>query len=158
MQENRLPNSIRPWVKRGLILLVLFIIAASAGIWYIFTEKFSDTAKQNSAFTIRADSLIHAFQKNESIANLKYAEKIITVTGIVSETETADSSVNIKFTDSETGSYIIFEFQEINMADAKKLKEGDTVSIKGSCSGGAYSTILETEFITFKRCTLHKNS
>jgi hypothetical protein len=33
---------------------------------------------------------------------------------------------------------------------------GDKVSIKGSCSNGAFSTILETEYITFKRCAVNK--
>ena len=41
-------------------------------------------------------------------------------------------------------------------AEAKMLKEGDSVSIKGSCSGGKYSSILDTESITFKRCAINK--
>ena len=56
----------------------------------------------------------------------------------------------------DSTSYIIFAFQEQHLADAKSIKEGDNVIIKGSCSGGAYSSILETEFITFKRCAISK--
>ena len=55
-----------------------------------------------------------------------------------------------------TGSYVIFAFQSQHLAEAKSIKQGDDVSIKGSCSGGAYSEILEAEFITFKRCALNK--
>lgn len=148
--------NMRPWLKKALIGLFVLVLAAGIGIWYIFTEKFTDTTKRESAYTVNATDLIHEFQKDEKAANKKYAERILTVNGIVSETEEADSIVNIKFTDEETGGYIIFAFQEQNVAEAKQLKEGDTASIKGSCSGGAYSEILEAEFIAFKRCALNK--
>ena len=100
--------------------------------------------------------MISEFKNNDSIANKKYAEKIIAVTGLVTEVEAVDSSINIKLGDTITGSYAIFAFQQQHLAEAKFIKKGDSISIKGSCSGGAYSEILETEFITFKRCALIK--
>lgn len=157
MQVYPFQYSMKPWLKRALIGLIVLLLAASVGIWYIFTEKFTDTAKRRSAYTISSKDLIHEFQKDDKIANKKYAEKIITVNGVISEVETADTIVNIKFTDPESGSYIIFAFQEQNITEAKKLKKGDKASIKGSCSGGAYSEILETEYITFKRCAFNKS-
>ena len=75
---------------------------------------------------------------------------------MVFETEAADTTINIKMMDTLTDAYIIFAFQQEHLKEAKQLKVGDNVSIKGSCSGGAYSQILETEFVTFKRCTLNK--
>ena len=81
---------------------------------------------------------------------------MITVSGTVSEIEPADTTVNIKFIDTTSGSYAIFAFQEQHIAEAKTLKVGDSVSIKGSCSGGVFSEILGTEFITFKRCAIVK--
>ena len=38
----------------------------------------------------------------------------------------------------------------------QELKEGDPVSLKGSCSGGVLSEILGTESITFKRSSINK--
>jgi len=58
--------------------------------------------------------------------------------------------------DTASGSYIIFAFQQQHRGEAKKIKMGDMVSIKGSCSGGAYSHMLETEYIAFKRCAVNK--
>ncbi len=136
----------------GLILL----IGGCFAVWYIFTEKFSDTSKREAAFTVNAMDLIHEFEKYDSLSNKKYTEKIITVNGRVSETETADTTINIKMTDTTSGAYIIFAFQQQHLMEAKQIKEGDSVSIKGSCSGGTYSSILETEYITFKRCAVNK--
>lgn len=146
----------KPWLKKILIFVLVLIVATGVGIYLIFNEKFEDTDTQNAAFTITADELIKEFQQNDSAANKKYLEKIILVKGRIAETEAADTTVNIKMMDTLTGSYIIFAFQEQHIKEAKQLKEGDVVSIKGSCSGGTYSKILETEFISFKRCAINK--
>ncbi len=146
----------KPWLKKILALAFILLATGGLAVYYIFTEKFDDTSTQKPAFTVGAIDLINEFKANDSAANRKYAEKIITVSGIVSATEAADTTVNIKMVDSLTDSYIIFAFQQQHIKEAKQLKEGDIVSIKGSCSGGTYSKILETEFISFKRCAINK--
>lgn len=146
----------RPWLKKLLLVGLILIGIAAAIYWYIATEKFADTKDRQAAFTVNATDFIREFEKDDKAANKKYAEKIITVNGIVSEIEAADTTVNIKFIDTTSGSYAIFAFQERYIAEAKTLKVGDTASIKGSCSGGILSEILGTESITFKRCTLNK--
>ncbi len=146
----------KPWLKKIFLIILVLVVVGGIGIYLIFTEKFEDTGKQEAVYTIAANDLIKEFQQNDSAANKKYAEKIILVNGKIAETEAADTTVNIKMVDTLTGSYIIFAFQQQHLNDAKQLKEGDIVSIKGSCSGGAYSKILETEFISFKRCAINK--
>ena len=146
----------RKKLKSIILAVIIVAFAFAGGIWYVFTQKFTDTEKEKADYTINAFDLIKEFKNNDSLANKKYAEKIITVTGLVTEVEAADTTVNIKMADTTSGSYAIFAFQPQNLTEAKAIKEGDKVSIKGSCSGGAYSQILETEFITFKRCALTK--
>ena len=150
------PTKTKSWLKKLLVILFLVALAGGIGIYLIFTEKFDDTGKQKAAFTMSADELIKEFQLNDSAANKKYAEKIIIVSGQIAEREVADTTINIKMIDSLTGSYIIFAFQEQHIKEAKQLMERNMVSIKGSCSGGTYSKILETEFISFKRCAVTK--
>lgn len=145
-----------PWIKRVLMGGLLALIAGAVAVWFIFTEKFTDTSERKADFTVNAMDFLQEFQKNDSLANTKYLEKIITVNGRVSETEAADTTINIKMIDTATDAYIIFAFQQQHLAEAKQLKEGDSVAIKGSCSGGTYSEILETEFVTFKRCAINK--
>ena len=142
-------------LKKGGLFFLIILLLATAWIWYVFNEKYADTTQITPAFSVTALDLIHEFEKNDSLANKKYAEKIMVVSGEVSEVEGVDSTVNIKMADSTSGSYVIFAFQQQDKALAEKIKSGDKVSIKGSCSGGAYSKILETEFITFKRCAIN---
>lgn len=143
-------------IKKILFGGLILLIVGAVSIWYIFSLKFTDTSEQKSDYVVNAVDFIHEFEKSDSLANLKYSEKIITVNGTVSEVEAADTTLNIKMTDSISGSYIIFGFQKANLEEPKRVKVGDKLSIKGSCSGGAFSEILEVEYITFKRSVISK--
>lgn len=146
----------KPWLKRILISLLTVIIILAGVYWYVATEKFSDTKSRKADYTLTAMDFIHEFQQDLKAANEKYSEKIIVLNGRVSEVEAADTTLNIKIIESATGSYAIFAFQQQHLAEAKSVKQGDSISIKGSCSGGIYSSILESTAITFKRATLNK--
>ncbi len=146
----------RPWF--GLLLILIGPLAAWIGFGIIEKkiekEEYDDSADVKSAYTVWAPELIREFRTNDSLANAKYREQILTVTGRVSATEVPnDSTLNIKIIDS-TGSFVIFPLQSPYLEKAKLLQPGDSVVIRGSCSGGMYSQILETETITFKRCAL----
>ncbi len=146
---------IKSVIKKTLLMVAILLVGIALVIWYLYDQPFADTKDQQAAYTLSATALIKAFENNDSLANLKYAEKILTVQGRVSEIESADTTINVKMIDTTSGSYVIFAFQQQHLNEAKKIKEGDQVSIKGSCSGGAFSEILEAEFITFKRCAIN---
>ena len=152
MLTTQINRRYKKWMIAGFVLL----LAGGGFIWYIFTEKFTDTAEVKADYTVRAIDFIKEFQQDLGLANKKYSEKIVVVNGTVSAIEAADTTANIKMIDSSSGAYIIFAFQQQHLAEAKQMKQGDEVSIKGSCSNGAFSTILETEYITFKRCAVNK--
>ncbi len=149
-------KGLKPKYKKILLGLFIVLLAGAGVVWYIFTEKFTDTANRKSDFNVNAMDFIKEFRQNASMANRKYTEKIVVVNGIVSTIEAADTTANIKFTNASTGDYIIFAFQQQHLADAKSLQEGQSVSIKGSCSGAVYSEILESRYISFKRAALNK--
>ncbi len=142
------------WIKKALIAILFIILLGGGAYLYIMNETFDDTASLKSAYTVNAQDLINAYQTNDSLANATYREQIITVQGRVTEVEAADTTVNIKFTDPVTGSYLIFDFQSQHVADAKVLQAGDSVAIKGSCSGNIYSQLRKAHMISFKRSVL----
>lgn len=150
---------VRHWPAKILFLVTgpaLAWLGFCAGTSFLENEKFDDSANTKAAYTVNAIDLIREFEANDSLANAKYREKIITVKGKISALERPnDSTVNIKFTDT-TGSYAIFPFHGEAVAEVRALKEGEAVSIKASCSGGVLSEILGIESITFKRCTINK--
>lgn len=141
------------WILAGpVFVFISFLIMEK----YIMNETFSDTAGIKADYSVSASDLILEFTANDSAANKKYIEKIINVQGAASEVEVkSDSTINIKFAD-PTGSYISFSLEKDQYENAKNIKSGDTVSLKGSCSGSFYSDILSTTQISFKRSTLNK--
>lgn len=148
-------------LSTGIVLLLIGPALAWAGFYagssYLENEKFGDPANTKADYTVNAPDLLREFQANDSLANAKYREKILTVNGRITSLEIPnDSTVSIRFTDTLTGSYAIFPFHGAEAGKVKPLKEGDSVSIKGSCSGGIYSELLGVESISFKRCTLNK--
>ena len=140
--------------RRFLFLGSLLLLIAGVTYWVIATDKFADTKNRKAAYAVSALDFLTEFAVNDTAANKKYTDQIVAVSGIVNETEAADTTVNIKFVDTASGSYIIFAFQEQHLSEAKALKVGDSVAIKGSCSGSIYSEILGTRVITFKRAAL----
>jgi tRNA_anti-like len=142
--------------KIWLLALGLVLLAGAGVIWYLYALKYDDTATIKADYTVNALDFINEFKQDMAAANKKYSEKIIVVNGMVSAIEMADTTANIKMVDTTNGAYIIFAFQQQHLNDAKAIRQGEQVSMKGSCSNGAFSSILETEYITFKRCALNK--
>jgi len=138
-------------LKWSAVVAAGLLLSGAALYFYFATLTYDDTAKLKVDYTVEAIPFIKEFEKDYEAANKKYAEKIISVKGLVTATEAADTTMNIKMSDTTTGSYLIFAFQEQHMAEAKKLKPGDQAVIKGSCSDGIYSEILGTYFVSFKR-------
>lgn len=146
----------RSWLKKALVSGLILAIAAAGIYWYIATEKFSDTKDRKAAFSVNAIDFIREFRASDSAANKKYREKIIEIKGRVSELEAPDSAtINVKIVDTATGDYVIFAFQEQHLDEARTIKTGDSISIKGSCSGVSYSEILDLYYIPFKRSALN---
>jgi hypothetical protein len=150
------PSAKKSLVKKLFLALLVLLLAGAGMVWYLFTEKHDDTAKEKADYTISATAMLKEFADTSFLvgANKKYAEKIVAVSGVVTHLEPADTTVNLKMQDSVTGSYLIFAFQAADMAKARQVKVGDSVQIKGSCSGGYYSEILELFHVDFKRCTI----
>ncbi len=151
-----LTRKIKPRYKKLLIAFFVLLLAGAAVIWWLFTLKYEDTATVKAEYTVEANVFLKEFGDNLAAANKKYSEKIVAVNGTVSAIEMADTTANIKMIDTSNNAYIIFAFQQQHLNEAKALKAGDKVSIKGSCSNGAFSGILETHYVSFIRAAINK--
>ena len=141
-------------LKWSLSIGAVLLLTGVTAFIYFQTLTYDDTAAVRVDYTVEAIPFIKEFEKDSKSANDKYSEKIIAVRGFVTATLPADTTINIEMKDSTTGSYIIFVFQQQHLDEAKRINPGDKVTIKGSCSGGVYSEILGSNFISFKRSTI----
>lgn len=140
--------------KKVLLGLLIVLFVSIPIVWYVFTVKFDNTNEIKPDYKVEAMTMISEFNNNSSKANAKYVEKIIEVSGSVGSIEKVDSTANIKIIDEESGSYLIFAFQSDQNNTIKQIKPHQKVIIRGSCSGGVYSEIMESNTISFKRCII----
>jgi hypothetical protein len=135
----------------GILILIILLIPL---VWYLFAVKFDNTNDVKANFKVEALAMINEFNNNSSAANAKYVEKVVEVTGSVGSIEKVDSTANIKMIDEESGSYLIFAFQSDQNNTIKQIKPHQKLIIRGSCSGGMFSEIMESNVISFKRCII----
>ncbi len=149
--------------QQKLGLKLFFVVAPITLSYFAFsqikesqlTEKVAATQTLKAAYTVDAVPLIQEFMTADSVANAKYREKIVEVTGIISELNAKDSTATLSMADS-TGSYVIFDFEKEQAAKVQAFKVGDKVVVKGLCSGSIFSEIMGTQTISFKRSILNK--
>lgn len=152
--------------SKKVFINIGFTILVAAGTWFGFgivskqaenkmmNETHASTESLKEDYTLTAADLINEFLTNDTAANKKYTEKVLLVSGQVSESAVAaDSTGTVSFADS-TGSYAIFSIDKMQMEKVKSIKKGDVATVKGICSGGMFSDILGTTSITFKRSTI----
>src|SRR5215212_7286525 len=97
------PKSKRA-LKWLLISGVSLLLIGITVYFYYASRTHEDTADLKIDYAVEAIPFINEFEKDYKAANKKYAEKIIAVKGIVTATEPADTTVNIKMSDSTSGS------------------------------------------------------
>ncbi|MBK8951942.1 MAG: hypothetical protein IPM85_06160 [Chitinophagaceae bacterium] len=181
LAELGVSKSVLPWLyvqafaatlliiffgSKNLLVNAGFAVLVTAGTWFGFGvvskqaedkmmgETHVSTGSLKEDYSLAAFDLIKEFLANDTAANKKYTEKILQVSGPVSESAVAaDSTGTVSFADS-TGSYAIFSIDKEQMEKVKSIKKGDVIIVKGVCSGGMFSDILGTTSITFKRSTI----
>jgi hypothetical protein len=148
----------KAWIK--VLLIIIGPVATWGGFQlassYLENKTHDDTASVKSAYTVTATALIDEFKANDTLANKKYADQFVTVEQAkIAEVKVAsDSSATIEVKN-DAGDYIIFAFEGEAVKKVKEVKAGETITIKGSCSGGGLS-ILDVINIEFKRSIINK--
>jgi hypothetical protein len=119
-------------IAAGIALLL--IIVAIIG-WYIYNKPHQGIAGSKTDITIKAGDLYKDFERNEAVANKKYLNKIIEVTGNIAEVQDVNgTSVILLEAENEAGG---ISCQLTNDENNKKIleKKPSEVTVKGKCSG-----------------------
>lgn len=82
-------------MKKKITLIFLVLILIIIVVYRFVYKEHRDIATEKGAFTITAKDLFSEFQKNEVVANAKYLDKTIEVTGTVSSVDLNSNSIVI---------------------------------------------------------------
>jgi hypothetical protein len=127
--------------KKSLLLLLLLLIAIS-GIYFFYTRIWNPSPRDiaiEKAIEISADSLFLSYTTDEKKANALFLDKAIQVSGVVADlkkNEEGKTTIFLQTSDPMFGVNCTME------GDVASIKKGDTVTIKGICTGYLTDVIL----------------
>jgi len=123
-------------------IVLLALIGVGTGI-YLFYKK-PETVDDKKGIEVASMALAKEYAANEQAANIKYLNKVIEVTGKVSETETnQDGGLMVILDTGDPMAGVQCAMREKGVTVAK----GQQVTIKGFCSGNGITGISLTDCI-----------
>ena len=141
MQVVLIPNNIKKLrmnFRRKYVVLFLFItITVFAIFFYIeFQRKPADLANTEPALKVSATIIVELYQNNEMVANQQYLNKVIEVSGPISEIiNQQDTLVNIMLGDTISLHKVSCLLSRTHFKNVKNYKAGQQIIIKGVCTG-----------------------
>jgi hypothetical protein len=124
------------------ILIAVLFISLCIGGWYMYTQILNPVhreIKKEKGISINAEELYQSFLSDEKAANTAYLEKAIEISGkIGSISKNADSSQVLFLQTSDP----IFGVNCTMEGKAENLKSGDSIRLKGICSGFINDVVL----------------
>jgi hypothetical protein len=141
------------------IFIGLAIIAITAGL-YGYQEYFRKNENLNyvkASFKIQANALIKEFEENEKRANEKFLDRIIAVSGTIRDVIKDDKGYySIVLGADKNMSTVRCSMNSIDQDDEGLLKKGNTILIKGACTGFNADELLGSDII-LNRCVIQRN-
>lgn len=122
-------------------MLAAVLLGAAIYGWKEFHRQHKETADLTAAFSVPAPVLVKAFQDDENKANKQYNDKVINVSGTVVKVDHNDSTQTVQL-DGQSMGGVICQFEAAHESDLKALRPGQSVSIKGICTGMLLDVVL----------------
>ncbi|MFI5188446.1 MAG: hypothetical protein ACHQF0_17065 [Chitinophagales bacterium] len=143
--------------KQKITLALLIMIAGTS--WYgykQYTRKNTDLAYAKADLEITSSNLIKSFETNEKLSNEKFLDKIIAVSGKVSEINKDEKGYyTLVLGEDSSMSSVRCCMDSVHQQTVFSLKSGDRVTIKGACTGFNADELLGSDVI-LNRCVVKK--
>lgn len=113
-------------LKIALIVVILVVVIGSI-VGYKMYNKPHAKVEDVAGIEVSAEELSNEYNKDEAIANSKYLDEAIAVTGTITGTETNQDGKLLVILDDDV---------QCTMRDkAAEVSTGNTITMKGFCSG-----------------------
>lgn len=145
--------------KLGYVILAIALLLLVTAI-YIYREynrTKQDTALIKPDYSTPVMQLISEFNNDETKSNKKYWDKVIELTGRLKQLNADEGGAyTLVLGDSMENTSIRCSMDSLHNQEAKHVKEGETVKVKGICTGYNKDELLGSDVILV-RCVLVKN-
>ena len=125
-------------MKKISIGIILIALMATVVIYTMYNKPHRDPKKEES-IPVNANDLLRSFEEDETKANALYLDKVLAITGNVSEITANQNMTPIIVLETEN---MVFGIR-CTMDNAEtKVQTGETVTIKGICTGYLSDVII----------------
>lgn len=129
-------------MKKIIYILIAIILVAGSAYYYtfIYSKNHHRNAQEETGIVISSDSLVAAYQTNETEANKKYLNKAVEVTGsIISINKDQTNHITVVL-----GKADAFSNVAITLTNTTPIqnKIGEVITIKGVCTGNLSDVII----------------
>ena len=124
-------------MRKWIVILIIVIIAAIIGYNYIYQDHRS-IENESAEFTMSSTEIANLFSENVVSSEQKFLNKTIEVSGLISEINTNDITVDDKL------------FCQFNKAIETSIRQNFNIKIKGRVIG--YDDLLEQ--VKLDQCTI----
>ncbi len=100
--------------------------------YYQYQKPRADAAQAAAVFHLTAEQLYAAYSKDETSAGKKYNDKVIAVTGVVTDVQTNARSTAVLLGGGTANGGVNCSFQKVQN---KNIAAGTHITVKGRCTG-----------------------
>ena len=136
--------------KKNIFIAMLIIGITGVFVAYkMYNKPHVNVAETKAGISITADKILNDFSSDETAANTTYLGKIIEVKGKVSKTKTVkEKGIIILKTNDDFGG-VSCHLSEAATKKMSNIKEGQSISLKGICTGYLMDVIfVKCEILT----------
>lgn len=133
--------------KKIIIGALIAVILGVIGVWFFVfyaPTHFKRDVADEKGIQLTASALVKAYQENESNANALYLDKPLEIKGEISETkvdQVGNTTLTLKSEDAFASVFCTLKKADPN------LKPGQTVTVKGICTGFLSDVVLKDAII-----------
>ena len=130
---------------KKIILPALALLLVVAGlVYWRYCSPYQRNIINEKSVAITANEIIEQFKTNETLANEKYLNKVVSVTGSVSSIETGiNGNMVVVLKSNDTTANVFCTLKLLN----NKPSVGATVTVKGICTGFFNDIVLNEAVI-----------
>jgi hypothetical protein len=134
-------------ISKILIIILLFLVVTGAAVVvYFYTLRAGDLRSVNPDHIISSTELVKEFEENETVANSKFVNKIIEVTGKIESINQIESEgLNISLEAENRVSAVICTLADGE--DIEGYEPGQEITIRGECSGYLMDVLINRGII-----------
>ena len=130
-------------MKKLILIAVVAVIAAAVTGIILFNKSHRSTADATSDYIVAAPALLQEFSQDEVAANQKYLDKVVAVQGKVKSVDTdEEGNMNLTLDAADEMAGVICTIPKSDSPDAAKVAIGETVTVKGICTGMLMDVVL----------------